>query len=49
MGSGISFFDRLDKDVAPHLVEAKAYKTGIVALGYEVQKQVATEARVKDL
>lgn len=38
IGSGISFFDRLDKDVALHLLEAKAYKTGMVALRYEVRK-----------
>lgn len=38
IGSGISFFERLDKDVALHLVEAKAYKTGMVALRYEVRK-----------
>ena len=38
IGSGISFFERLDKDVALHLVEAKAYKSGMVALRYEVRK-----------
>jgi dihydrofolate reductase len=36
--SGVSFFERLDKDVALHLVEAKAYKSGMVALRYEVRK-----------
>lgn len=49
IGSGISFFDRLDKDVALHLVEMKAYRSGTVALRYEVRKQAAAEARVKDL
>lgn len=38
IGDGISFFDGLDKDVALHLVEAKAYKTGMVALRHEVRK-----------
>jgi dihydrofolate reductase len=38
IGDGISFFKGLDKDVALHLVEAKAYKTGMIALRYEVRK-----------
>jgi dihydrofolate reductase len=38
IGSGIAFFERLDTDVALHLVEAKAYKSGMVALRYEVRK-----------
>jgi dihydrofolate reductase len=38
IGSGISFFQGLDKDVGLHLVEVKAYDTGMVALRYEVQK-----------
>jgi dihydrofolate reductase len=38
IGSGISFFDRLDRDVALHLVETKAYQSGMVALRYEVRK-----------
>ena len=38
IGGGITFFERLDKDVALHLVEAKAYKSGMVALRYEVRK-----------
>ena len=37
IGDGVSFFDRLDKDVALHLVEAKAYVSGMVALRYEVR------------
>ena len=37
IGDGISFFDALDKDVALHLVEVKAYESGMVALRYEVQ------------
>jgi|SRR5688572_12642054 len=38
IGEGISFFDGLDKDVCLHLLEATAYKTGMVALRYEVRK-----------
>ena len=38
IGSGISFFERLDRDVALHLVEAKAYQNGMVALRYEVKR-----------
>ena len=36
IGDGIPFFERLDKDVALHLVEVKAYESGMVALRYEV-------------
>ena len=38
IGDGISFFERLDRDVALHLTEVKAYKSGMVALRYEVRK-----------
>ena len=37
IGDGISFFDKLDKDIALHLAEVKAYKSGMVALHYEVR------------
>ena len=37
IGDGVSFFEGLDKDVALHLVEAKAYKSGMVELRYEVR------------
>ena len=37
IGDGIRFFENLDKDVPLHLVEVKAYKTGTVALCYEVR------------
>jgi dihydrofolate reductase len=37
IGDGISFFEGLDKDVALHLAEVKAYKNGMVALRYEVR------------
>ena len=38
IGHGISFFQGLDTDVALHLLETTAYKSGIVALRYEVRK-----------
>ena len=37
IGEGISFFDRLDRDVALHLLETTAYTNGMVALRYEVR------------
>ncbi len=37
IGDGISFFDRLDRDIALHLAEVKAYKSGMVELCYEVR------------
>jgi len=37
IGDGISFFERLHKDIALHLAEVKAYKSGMVALRYEVR------------
>jgi dihydrofolate reductase len=36
IGQGIQFFENLDKDVALHLVEVKAYRSGMVGLCYEV-------------
>jgi dihydrofolate reductase len=39
IGEGIAFFEGLDRDVALHLVETKAYTSGLVALRYEVRKQ----------
>ncbi|HEV8408520.1 MAG TPA: dihydrofolate reductase family protein [Sphingomicrobium sp.] len=36
IGRGISFFDGLDCDVRLHLLEATAYKSGIVALRHEI-------------
>jgi dihydrofolate reductase len=42
IGDGISFFEDLDKDVALHLVESKAYVSGMVALRYEVRMGVTT-------
>jgi len=37
IGDGIPFFDKLGRDVALHLAEVKAYKSGIVELRYEVK------------
>lgn len=37
IGEGIPFFERLDQDVALHLMEVKAYKSGMVALRHEVR------------
>jgi|SRR5579872_877020 len=36
IGDGIPFFHGIDKDVPLHLVETKAYTSGMVALRYEV-------------
>jgi dihydrofolate reductase len=38
IGDGIPFFEHLGKDVPLHLAEVKAYKTGMVALRYEVPR-----------
>ncbi len=38
IGDGISFFEGLDKDIALHLVEVKAYESATVALRYEVRR-----------
>jgi dihydrofolate reductase len=38
IGDGIPFFEKLDRDVALHLTEVKAYASGMVALRYEVQR-----------
>lgn len=37
IGDGIRFFEQLDGDVPLHLAEVKAYKSGMVELGYEVR------------
>ncbi len=38
IGEGLQFFERLDRDVALHLVEVTPYKNGIVELRYEVPR-----------
>src|SRR4026209_1591686 len=37
IGDGIPFFEQLDRDIALHLAEVKAYKSGMVELCYEVR------------
>ncbi len=39
IGDGIPFFEKLNRDVALHLAEVKAYTSGTVALRYEVQRR----------
>ncbi len=36
IGDGIRCFEKLDRDIALHLMEVKAYKSGMVELRYEV-------------
>ena len=38
IGDGIRFFENLDRDVALHLAEVKAYTSGMVALRYQVRR-----------
>jgi dihydrofolate reductase len=38
IGDGIRFFDKLDRDIALHLAEVKAYKSGMLDLRYEVRE-----------
>jgi dihydrofolate reductase len=45
IGDGVRFFEKLDRDIALHLAEVKAYKSGTVELCYEVQ---ATSPRATD-
>jgi dihydrofolate reductase len=37
IGDGIRFFEKLDKDIALHLAEVQAFKSGMVELRYEVR------------
>jgi len=37
IGDGIRFFEKLDSQIALHLAELKAYRSGMVALRYEVR------------
>jgi dihydrofolate reductase len=37
IGDGIPFFEKLDRDIALHLAEVKAYRSGMVELRYEVR------------
>jgi dihydrofolate reductase len=38
IGEGIPFFQGLDRTVALHLLEVKAYRSGMVALRHEVRR-----------
>jgi dihydrofolate reductase len=38
IGDGVPFFEKLGGDVALHLAEVKAYKSGMVELSYEVRR-----------
>jgi len=42
IGDGITFFEKLGRDVALHLTEVKGYKSGTVALRYEVRHELKT-------
>ena len=44
IGDGISFFEKLDRDLALHLAEVKAYRNGVVELRYEVSTRVGDTA-----
>src|SRR4051812_33983888 len=38
IGDGIPFFEKLDRDIALHLTEVKAYKNGLVELCYQTPR-----------
>ena len=38
IGEGIQFFEKLNQDVGLHLAEVKAYRSGTVALCYQVRR-----------
>ncbi len=42
IGDGIPFFGTLDRDIALHLAEVQAYKSGMVELRYEVRKKLSS-------
>lgn len=46
IGDGIQFFEKLDRDVALHLAEVKAYKNGMVELRYQVRGHRAESQNV---
>jgi dihydrofolate reductase len=41
IGDGVPFFEGLNLDVPLHLVEVKAYKSGLVALRHEIRKSTS--------
>lgn len=38
IGAGIRFFEGLDRDIALHLLDVKAYKSGMVAMRHAIQR-----------
>jgi dihydrofolate reductase len=38
IGDGVPFFEKLDRDIALHLAEVTAYRSGMVELRYEVRR-----------
>ena len=49
IGDGIRFFEKVDRDVSLHLTEIKAYKSGAVALCYEVRGHGEESYNVKSV
>ena len=49
IGDGVPFFDKLDRDIALHLAEVNAYKSGIVELRYEVRQAVSAGPAVGEV
>lgn len=45
IGNGIRFFEKLAEDAALHLAEVKAYRSGMVALRYEVPGRARAAVR----
>jgi dihydrofolate reductase len=45
IGDGIPFFEKLDRDIPLHLVEVKAYRSGMLGIHYEVRRAGADAAR----
>ncbi len=45
IGDGISFFEKLGRDVPLHLAEVKAYTSGMVELRYEVRRAQDADSR----
>jgi dihydrofolate reductase len=49
IGDGVSFFDKLDRDIALHLSEVKAYKNGMVEVCYELRGHRGEPGNIKSL
>ena len=47
IGDGIPFFEKLDRDIALHLADVKAYHDGMVELCYEVRYSQPTRAEAR--